>query len=230
MSGKDLKIINMNSSANLHDNYWIKERKLHFNDYERNKSIAHLFSQNESVLDVGCGDGAVAEFLKKHYQSKVIGLDFSVTALKKAHSRGISVILADVEKSLPINSNSIDLVFFGDVVEHIYSPDTALQEIHRVLKPGGKLIVSCPNMGYWRYRLYYLIHGIFPETEWIEDELWQSQHIRFFNKSLLFRLLKMNKFSPIEFIGVSRRRFDKPLLELFPNLFGMIMVVVATKS
>jgi methionine biosynthesis protein MetW len=220
----------MNNKTKLHDSYWKQEKRLFFTDYERNKSIQNLFFPNQLVLDVGCGDGAVGEFLIRKRGNQVIGLDFAMRALKKAKSRKIPVALADVEKSLPIKSNSVDLVFLGDVIEHIYDPDRAISEISRVLKPQGRLIASCPNMGYWRYRSHYLIHGIFPETEWIQGDLWQSQHIRFFNKRLLYKLLQKKNFSIKRFIGVSRRRLDKPLVNLIPDLFGMIMVVEAQKQ
>lgn len=220
----------MSNSHQVHEAYWQKEKILEFEDYERNEILPALFAKNERVLDLGCGDGAVAEYLKKQLKVKVVGIDFSPAALKKAHQRDVSVILSDVEKSLPIQSNSFDVVFFGDVIEHIYHPDKALEEIYRVLKSEGKLIVSCPNMGYWRYRVHYLIHGIFPETEWIGLELWELQHIRFFNKKLLYKLLLKKGFRPKKFIGVSRRRLDKPLLRFLPEIFGMIMVVLAQKQ
>jgi len=220
----------MQQSRVLHEKYWLKEKILQASDYERNDVLPKLFKKGERVIDVGCGDGAVAEFLKRHQKSTVIGIDFSLTALTRAQERGIPVVLADSEVSLPIRSQSCDVVFFGDVIEHLYFPQKALEEIWRVLAPGGRLVVSCPNMGYWRYRIHYLLWGIFPETEWIEAELWQSQHIRFFNPPLLEKLLRKTGFFPERFFGISRRRFDSPFIRLLPKLFGMIIVVGAKKK
>lgn len=220
----------MKESNKAHETYWQKEKILEFEDYERNEVLPSLFSKNDKVLDLGCGDGAVASFIKDKVVTDVIGVDFAPTALKRAKQRGIPVILSDVSESLPLQSSSFDSVFFGDVVEHIYHPHMALEEIHRVLKPRGKLIITCPNMGYWRYRAYYLIHGMLPDTEWIAQEPWESQHIRFFNKNLLYKLLLEKGFEPKLFLGISRRRLDKPLLSLFPQVFGMIMIVVAEKQ
>ena len=219
----------MSQAQTHHNHYWSQEKAIDFHSYERNWSLPALFSSPQLVLDIGCGDGAVGEYLIQQHHCQVIGLDFSQHALKRSQNRGIKSIQSDFDKPLPIANSTIDTVFFGDVIEHIYFPDLAIKEIARVLKPGGRVIISCPNMGYWRYRLHYLFTGLFPETEWIEKELWNSQHIRFFNPKLLSTLLLKHKLEPTKFIGVSRRRLDLPLLSLFPQWFGMIMIQVAIK-
>jgi methionine biosynthesis protein MetW len=214
-----------NQPQEHHNQYWNREHEIEFSAYERNLVLPPLFKEGEVVLDVGCGDGAVAHFLKTQKLCQVYGVDFSHTALKRASRRGLPVVCGDLSTVLPIKSSSVDTVFFGDVIEHLYFPEVALKEIRRVIKPNGRLILSCPNMGYWRYRLQYLTTGLFPETEWIEPHLWNSEHIRFFNPKLLYDLLSFTGFTPKRFIGVSRRRLDLPLLNLLPKYFGMIMVV-----
>lgn len=220
----------MQKQWEIHEAYWQKEKLLVAQDYERNDVLPQLFRQGEHVLDVGCGDGAVAEYLKLHLNTKIVGLDISPTALVRAKTRQIPVIRGDAERLLPIRSRCVDAVFVGDVIEHLYNPQQTIKEIHRVLVPGGRIVVSCPNMGYWRYRIHYLARGIFPETEWIQTDLWQSQHIRFFNPELLKKLLKSQGFLPTLFLGISRRRLDRPFLKLYPQLFGMIMVIEAKKA
>lgn len=220
----------MTSAQTTHERYWRQEKTLFFSDYERNWVLPPFFHDHQLVLDLGCGDGAVGEYLVTYHHCRVVGLDFSLMALQTAAGRGIGPVSASVDSPLPFKSNTFDLVFFGDVIEHIYKPGLAIQEISRVLKPKGRLLVSCPNMGYWRYRWHYLRHGIFPETEWIEQELWQSQHIRFFTRDLLEKLLKQHHLQPTTFVGISRRRLDQPLLRFLPSLFGMIMLVEAVKT
>lgn len=220
----------MNTRVSAHEKYWEKEAKLNFSDYERNQVIQQLINPGELVIDIGCGDGAVAEYLTKTLKAKVVGIDFSKVAALKTSQRSVPVLLANAEFKLPLKSSSVDVVFMGDLIEHVYYPDRTLKEAARVLKNKGRIIVSCPNMGYWRYRVHYFLKGIIPETEWIEKELWNSQHIRFFNKSLLYKILRQTGFIPNQFIGISRRRLDKPLLNIFPANFGMIMVVVAKKQ
>ena len=219
----------MSLAQTKHDHYWQNEHAINFFDYERNPPLLKLFKPGEKVLDVGCGDGAVAHYLSGKLNLNMVGVDFSITALERAKHRRIDVVQTNIDQSLPFQAKTFDTVFFGDVIEHIYNPQTALQEIHRIIKPSGHLVLSCPNMAYWRYRLHYLLTGMFPETEWIEQELWQSQHIRFFNQKLLYKLLNQLGFKPTKFIGISRRRLDQPLLNIFPQHFGMIMLVVAQR-
>ncbi len=219
----------MSNINKLYEGYWQDKQGLEeFQDYERNQALKKLFSRAERVLDLAAGEGAVSEFIKS-LGCEVVALDISMQALKKAAKRGIKTVRADVEKKLPFVNNSFDAVFWGDNVEHLFLPSKTLKEIKRVLIDNGRVIISCPNMGYWRYRIYYILKGMLPTTEWYKLNPWEWQHIRFFNKQVMSEFLKDNGFKVISFHGVSRRRLDKVLINLSPHLFGMIMVVEAKK-
>lgn len=218
----------MNKDVKEHyEGYWSKPESDTFCSYERNLVLAQLFRSQERILDVGCGDGAVGEHLIKNLDAKVDGIDISLKAVEVARRRGINAKVWDLENSLPFKTNTFDAVFWGDNIEHLFKPAEVLDEIRRVLKKNGRLIMSCPNMGYWRYRLYYLFNGCPADTEWSGSLPWDWGHIRFFNKRILEKFLSLKGFKINKFIGVSRRRLDKPFLEIFPTLFGMIMVVEA---
>jgi methionine biosynthesis protein MetW len=220
-----------NQILNDYENYWgSKKKNEEFFGYERNWYLPQLLKSNEVVLDLGCGDGAVGEFLIQKFNNEVYGLDFSSQALNVAKKRGLKVTHGSSEEAFPFPDNKFDMVFWGDNIEHIFHPEKTIKEIFRVLKPGGRVIISCPNMGYWRYRVEYLLTGEISTTEWITKYPWESQHIRFFSKRLLNLFLKLNGFSEKRFIGISRRRLDLPLLKLFPQYFGMIMMVEAIKN
>lgn len=222
----------MNDSLKKHDKYWQSRSLSYFHEYERNWLIPTLFTQGETVLDVAGGDGSVSEYLQKEKKCDVSLIDGSTIAIAKAKKRGIkkSYIVNVESGKYPFNDSAFDAVFWGDNIEHLYSPEKTIREIYRVLKPGGKLVLSTPNFGYWRYRIYYLIHGVVPQTEWIEDRIWNSQHIRFFNSQLLTKFLEEHKFSFIKVMGVNRRKVDKQLSPYFPRIFSMILVVSAIKS
>lgn len=214
-----------------YNKYWSsKDREEQFFDYERNWVLPDLFQKREKVLDLGCGDGAVAEFLQKELGMEVIGVDLSDKAVKETRKRGIKAIVVNAEEKLPFRDGEFNTVFWGDNVEHLFSPETALKEIRRVSKKGGRLILSCPNMGYWRYRLYYLVHGRLSDTEWSGNPPWGWFHIRFFNKKIIKDFLDVQDFQIKKTIGVSRRLPDKILLSIAPSIFGMILVVEAKKK
>lgn len=210
-----------------YDKYW-EGKEEEFGGYVRNKILLKLFLRGEKVLDLGCGDGAVGEVLQKKLGVKIVGMDISKAALEMAKKRGIKTVLGSSENKLPFNDQVFDAVFWGDNVEHLFSPIETAREIKRVLKPNGRLVISCPNMGYWRYRLYFFLKGRLPDTEWTGLKSWEWSHIRFFNFSLIEEFLSTAGFSRItRKIGVSERRLDKLLLPISNSLFGMILIMEA---
>lgn len=201
-----------------------------FHNYERNWVLPDLFRKSQKILDLASGNSIVGAYLKDYYDCEVTAFDISKTAIEEARSKGLKGRVGSVEDKLPFKSSSFDLVFWGDNIEHVFYPENVLREINRVLKKGGRVIISTPNQAYWRYRLYMLIHGSLPKTEGEDNKPWEWTHIRFFNRKILRKLLGLTGFKETNYLGVSRRRLDVPLLSLFPELFGMIMVVEATKK
>jgi ubiquinone/menaquinone biosynthesis C-methylase UbiE len=114
------------------------------------------------VLDIGCGRGAMLERLRERSpQTVLLGIELSDASAAEARRRGIAVFQQSVEDGLPLEDASVDLVVFGEVIEHLYDPDACLDEIHRVLVPGGTLIVTTPNLASWFNRLL-LLFGVQP--------------------------------------------------------------------
>ncbi len=220
----------MSSVKDTYREYWQGKKGLEdFEVYERNQALKRVTISGGKVLDLACGEGAVGLYLQS-LGCVVTGLDLAGEALKKARQRGLKVVTGDVEKRLPFPDESFDLVFWGDNVEHLFNPTKTVHEIHRILKQGGKLILSCPNMSYWRYRLYFLRFGMVPSSEWFHTLPWEWEHIRFFNRGVMKQFLQNGGFTEDKFIGVSRRRVDHFLKNIWPEIFGMIMLVEARKQ
>jgi len=102
-----------------------------------------------TVLDVGCGSGWLAGLLMQRTGATVIGVDI-VEGLRPT---GWSYLTADVTRGLPLRDASVDCVVAGEIIEHVPDPDQMLTEIHRVLAPGGNLVISTPNMVSWANRV-----------------------------------------------------------------------------
>jgi methionine biosynthesis protein MetW len=221
----------MSSQSQKHDRYWQQRALDDFESYERNWLVSEFFHQGERVLDVAGGDGSVSRYLKNSLGCQVSLIDNSRSAVKKAKARGISdAAVVDLEsEKIPYPSQVFDAIFWGDNIEHLYHPGRVAKEIYRVLKRNGRLIISTPNMGYWRYRLHYFVRGNLPRTEWSEAHLWESQHIRFFNAALLEKFLELHRFRLTRLAGVNRRKVDKYLSRIYPKLFSMILVAEAKK-
>lgn len=99
------------------------------------------FSQGGKMLDVGCGTGAVMEFLKS--RGDVSGVDMSDEALAYCRQKGLKVEKG-LANEIPYKENTFDAVFALDVLEHLDDPVGAVKEARRVLKNGGLFIATVP--------------------------------------------------------------------------------------
>lgn len=223
-------------NTTIHDKYeqsWIDRlgnvASESFDVYERNWALPSLMKKGEKVLDLASGNSIVGSYWATKYQGDVTAFDISESALLDAKKRGVKTVLGSVEEKFPFKPSSFDVVFWGDNIEHVFAVEFIMREIHRVLKKGGRLILSTPNQSYWRYRLYMLLHGELPKTEGDVNYPWDWEHIRFFSPRIIKDLLTHTGFKETKFLGVSRRRIDKVGIRFAPKLFGMIMVVEAKK-
>jgi 2-polyprenyl-3-methyl-5-hydroxy-6-metoxy-1,4-benzoquinol methylase len=108
------------------------------------------------VLDVGCSSGYLAEPLSRRGNT-VVGLELDPEAAREAERWCERVLVGSVETvDLPFEPASFDAVVCGDVVEHLRDPGAALARLRPLLRPGGRLVVSTPNVANWAVRLSLL--------------------------------------------------------------------------
>jgi len=103
-------------------------------------SMADLVDNPQNILDNGCGTGHLSEFLPS---SEIVGSDISSGMLKKAKSRLSDVIRSDSEK-LPYKNESFQVIFTRSLLHHLQNPEVGVREMHRILKPGGEVILAEP--------------------------------------------------------------------------------------
>ena len=100
----------------------------------------------EKVLDVGVGWGELAKNIKKHKQVELYAIDVAQEALDEVRDYVVDSQLVDISyEKIKFEDNQFDTVVCLEVFEHLQNPYHALLEIQRVLKPGGKLLISIPN-------------------------------------------------------------------------------------
>lgn len=182
-------------------------------------AASKILGKGEILLDVGCGDGSLLALSRKNYK-RTLGADITRNALEIANGRGLSVIQADLGGTLPVAGKSVDTVTCLDVLEHIVDPLKFLDEINRVLKPGGSFIVSVPNLGYYKHRLSVAM-GKFPETSG-DKELFDGGHLHYFTYSTLENLLRKHGFGDITSYGIDRN--------VLPQLLSMGILLKARKK
>ena len=206
---------------------WELSKKSNFFDTERNSLLPEFFPlSNDRVLDLAGGAGIVSQWLMgRGYDVSLV--EFSDVAMEEAKIRGIKSITKlffDSGAILPFENESFDCVFFGDIIEHLFDPESILREVKRVLKPTGRLVISCPNMAYWRFRMYFAVDGDLERVDVIKARAWEQEHIRFFNIRILKDLLGSLGFDFVKFRGVNKIWHSKWFVARWPNLFAHTIV------
>ena len=167
------------------------------------KIIADIITKNTKVLDVGCDDGSLMEFLKKEKNVNVRGIEISKDKVQTCISKGLTVIEGDAEFDLKQFPNkSFDYVVLGQTLQAFINPEIVIEELLRV---GNKAIVTIPNFGHWKVRLGLLTQGKMPVTKTLPNQWYNTPNIHMctikdfvkFSKIIDFKIFKslalMNK-------------------------------------
>ena len=123
---------------------WMSQQR----QFGPDSGIAALkLTPTDQVLDLGCGPGADSKVLRE-YAEHVVGLDLSpsITAAARLEAPAVSFLVADGQ-SLPFANNTFDAVWMRLVLLHTPSPSTTMSEIARILKPGGRSVLTEPDQG-----------------------------------------------------------------------------------
>ena len=186
------------------------------------KIIADIITENTRVLDVGCDDGSLMEFLKKSKNIDIRGIEISKKKVQICISKGLTVIEGDAEFDLKqFPDNSFDYVVLGQTLQAFINPEIVIKELLRV---GKKAIVTIPNFGHWKVRLNLLFKGRMPVTKTLPNDWYNTPNIHMctirdffkFSETLNFKIFKsfavMNK--DISTINSSNLSFKNLFSEL----------------
>ncbi|MGB8216462.1 MAG: methyltransferase domain-containing protein [Candidatus Methanoperedens sp.] len=170
-----------------------------------------LLEKGDKLLDIGCGDGIVGYFVANDYK-QIYGVDVSDIALKIAEKRGVITRKMNVNNdALPYEDNFFDAITCLDVIEHVFEPFNLITEIFRVMKNGGILIISTPNIRYWHHLFDMAINGRFPKTSG-DVEHYDGGHLHYFTFRDIEEMLEKRGFKVIQRSGVFGKDFMKEFL------------------
>jgi len=150
--------------------------------------IAELIENDKKVLDVGCGDGILMNFLKKNKNTNIRGLEISKSKVQECIAKGLTVIEGNAEKDLKqFPDKSFDYVVLSQTLQAFLDPELVIKELLRV---GKKAIVTIPNFGYWKVRLHLLLKGTMPITKRLPDEWYNTPNIHMCSIKDFFHFVK----------------------------------------
>lgn len=217
---------------------------------EHREEIALRFISGVSpsrTIDLGCGDGLFLSHLRKRLAASALleGAEASDYQQELAVNRtGLKIRKLDLETDLPSLSERYDMIYSGEVIEHVVNPDKFLKDVRRILCDGGHLVLTTPNLNSWLSRIMFLL-GLPPANyefssvnssvgySWLKPlkkQISPVGHIRLFNRCALIDLLKANGFEIICISGarlVNMPRALKPLdflISCWPSLSSVLVV------
>jgi SAM-dependent methyltransferase len=206
--------------AGYYDAYWGAEHEpFYAPDPVLAGLIAEAAAPGTRVLDVGCGSARSYAPGLAARTGAYVGVDISATAVEAARSGGLDARVIEDAGSLPFPDASFDLVTCIEVLEHLFEPERAAAEIRRVLRPGGRLVASAPNVAYWRLRASLAL-GVWNPLgdEQSVERPWRDPHIRFFTPRTLERMLRSAGFAEVLTGGHGGRGLDH--LTSRPTAYG----------
>jgi len=192
----------------------------------------HLFVEEArkyaNILECGCSTGFIARLIREG-GSRIVGLEIDPEAAEQARRFCTEVLLVDLNHrdwSGKIEAQ-FDLVTFGDVLEHLLDPENSLRQARRVLAPGGRILISLPNIAHWTMRIKLLLGRFIYQPTGLLD----YTHLRFFTVITARRMIEAAGYRIVRFHPVFAGRLTghfrpmwQRLTNLRPNLFAFQML------
>ena len=139
------------------------------------ESIARLVPMGSRVLDLGCGDGAMLDYLQRERGCTGYGIEIADTNVLACVQRGVNVVQLNLDGGLTLfDDASFDVVLQLDTMQHLRNTETMLRETARVGRIG---VVSFPNFAHWPNRLSVL-RGRMPVTRRLPYQWYDTPNIR----------------------------------------------------
>jgi methionine biosynthesis protein MetW len=167
-----------------------------------------LLEPGGRMLDIGCGDGSLLALARGSKFQEVCGIDVAPAVVQRAEETcaqrlgsldGVHVKCADLNETLPFEDNSFDAVTAIAVIEHLFDPYFSVDEVHRLLRPGGQFIMEVPNLA-WLPRRVDVLLGRLPVTG--DEDGWDGGHLHYFTFQTVRDLLSTHGFN-IQYIGAT---------------------------
>lgn len=186
--------------------------------------IGELIEPGSKVLDLGCGEGELLEWLMENKNVRASGVELNRERVQKAIARGVSVYQGDIDQGLiDYPPKTFDYVILSQTLQQTRNP---LQVLKEMLRVGQQIIVAFPNFGHWRVRVSHLTSGRAPRTALFPYAWYDSPNIHFLTVD------DFEEFCRDQNWMVERRYFlsGNRRVSLLPNLMAEIAVYMIRDS
>jgi methionine biosynthesis protein MetW len=191
------------------------------------KIIASWIEPGSKVLDLGCGEGDLLQFLKQNKQVAGTGIERREARVARCIEKGLSVLQGDINAEvLDYPDNSFDYVILSQTLQQVYEPADLIRSLLRIGKKG---IVSFPNFSYWTIRLQLLLSGYAPITRQLPYEWYDTPNIRVITIKDFRKFAREVDFKIIKEVAINTRNNGKigKIIKFMPNLcatYGIFLI------
>jgi methionine biosynthesis protein MetW len=185
--------------------------------------ISDIVEPNSKVLDLGCGEGELLEWLAENKGVDARGVEISAAKVQKAIARGVSAYQGDIDEVLDDYSDyAFDYVILSQTLQETRNP---LRVLRQMLRVGRRAIVAFPNFGHWSVRISLLLTGRAPKTPLFPYEWFDSPNIHFLTVHDFDQLARKEGFTVERCYFIAGRH----RLTILPNLLAEEAVYLVTK-
>ena len=182
--------------------------------------IASMITPGSRVLDVGCGDGQLLQYLVRNHDVIGRGIELSQAGVNACVTRGLSAVQGDADTDLSnYPTQAFDYVVLSQTLQATHNPKEVVAELVRI---GRKAIISFPNFGYWRVRLSLLARGRMPRTMALPQEWHETPNIHLCTILDFTELCRKLNVQIVRHVALDSRGRASPIVTSgkLANLFG----------
>lgn len=182
--------------------------------------IADLIKPQARVLDLGCGDGELLDWLQTNKAVNGYGLEIDPEKINRCIGRGVNVLEQNLDDGLKqFDDGSFDMVVMTETLQAVKAPHQLLLEMLRI---GRECIVTFPNFGHWRYRLELATRGVMPMGKHLPYPWYETPNIRLCTFKDFELLCQQLELRIIERFVTDEDYRNGPTLSRWPNHLGVI--------
>ncbi len=179
------------------------------------------------VLDLGCGNGELLHYLQNYKQVHGYGLEINPDNIHACIGKGVNVIEKNLDHSLDnFEDHSFDTVVMTQALQAVHYPDRILEDMLRI---GREAILTFPNFGHWRCRLYLGTKGRMPVSEFMPYTWYNTPNIHFCTFKDFEQLCLERSVRILDRLVVDQTHRSSALSAMWPNLLGEVAIYRVTR-